>query len=221
MMSEERSRMLTKLRDRIASIDLDGAREAASQAMSAGIPLHEILAKGVSEAADIIGHKYENGEYFLSELVVSGEIMKEVTTVLRPLIERETETSLGTVVIGTAKGDLHDIGKNIVASLLRGAQFKVIDLGVDVSPDKFVKAVKDNKSAIVGVSALLTVTMPQIGNVNNALIAAGMRSETRLIVGGAALTQDYASRMGADAYAENAALGVRKCRVESSNRGSH
>jgi len=159
-----------------------------------------------------VGQKYEEGEFFLAELVMCGEILKEITMVLSPLLARETKTSISTVVIGTVKGDLHDIGKNIVASLLRAAQFTVVDLGVDVSVEKYIEAVKQHKAKILGMSALLTVTMPQIEEVNKALIDAGIRHGVKVIVGGAALTEDYALKVGADAYAENAAVGIRKCK---------
>ncbi len=177
-----------------------------------GLPALEILnamARGMEE----VGKKYEAQEYFLSELIFSGEIFKKGMMLLEPYLKRESEgEAKSVVVVGTVMNDLHDIGKNIFVTLLTAAGFKVVDLGVDVPPEKFVEAVKENNAKIVGVSALLTSTAPGIRDIVKLLEKAGLRRKVKVIVGGAALTQEMARELGADAYAETAVKGVDICK---------
>jgi methylmalonyl-CoA mutase cobalamin-binding domain/chain len=158
----------------------------------------------------VVGDKYEKGEYFLAELVVAAEVMKEALAVITPYVKGELGAR-GKVVIATVEGDLHDLGKNIVTSLLKANGFDVIDLGVNVPAQKIVDAVKEHKSDIVGMSALLSITMPKMGEVTEALKKAGLRDNVKVIVGGAALVPEFARKIGADHKAANALEGVKKC----------
>ena len=151
-----------------------------------------------------VGRLFEIEEYFVPELLLAGRAMKAGLALLRPLLAASGVEPTGRIVIGTVKGDLHDIGKNLVASMMEGAGFEVIDLGVDVPPETFIAAIREKKPQIVGMSALLTVTMPAIKTTIDALVAAGVRTRVKIMIGGAPVTEEYASEVGADAYSENA-----------------
>ena len=144
-----------KLRDAIVNLDIEGVQKACREAIDAGIPAYKAVTDGMAKGMEIVGEKYKNGEYFLAELIMVGETMKGGMKVLEPYLKGGEVKKIGKVVIGTVRGDLHDIGKNIVVTLLNAAGFEVIDLGVDVPPEKFVEAVKQNNPDIVGMSALL------------------------------------------------------------------
>jgi 5-methyltetrahydrofolate--homocysteine methyltransferase len=204
--------LLSRLRDSIVNLDFDGSKNLAQEAISKGVPANEIISKGISAAMEEVGRKFEASEYFLSELIVAGEISKEITQMLQPYLKGAEVKKIGRVVIGTVKGDLHDIGKNILGMMLESAGFEVIDLGSDVSAEAFVEAVEKNKPDIVGMSALLTVTMVEMESTINALKKAGLRDKVKVIVGGAPITEDYAKRIGADAYGKDAVMGVEICK---------
>lgn len=209
---------LLALKDNIVNLEYEKAKEAARKALEAGIePAHII--KAIAEAMDVVGKKYEKGEYFLSELIVAGELGKELTKMLEPYLKKEEIKRIGKVVIGTVKGDLHDIGKNIVAMMLEVAGFEVIDLGADVPPERFVEAVKREKPDIVAMSALLTTTMVEMKNVIEALKEAGVRDKVKVIVGGAPITRDFAESIGADGYGIDAIEGVRICKRWMQEKG--
>ena len=208
-----REELLEKIRDSIVNLDFDGSKELVRKALEAEVDPNEIISKCIAEAMNIVGEKYESGEYFLSELIVAGEIGKEITEILKPHLKGAETKKLGKVVIGTVKGDLHDIGKNIVAMMLEAAGFEVIDLGADVPPEKFVEAVEKEKPDIVAMSALLTVTMVEMENVIKALKEAGLRDKVKVIIGGAPVTEEFARKIGADAYAPDAVQGVRICKA--------
>jgi 5-methyltetrahydrofolate--homocysteine methyltransferase len=161
---------------------------------------------------EVVGEKYERNEYFLAELIMAGETMKEGMKTLEPHLKAGELKRVGKVVIGTVRGDLHDIGKNIVATLLSAAGFDVIDLGVDVPPEKFVEAVKENSPDIVGMSALLTTTMVEMEDIIKELKKAGLRDKVKVIIGGAPITREYAEKIGADAAARDAVEGVNICK---------
>ena len=209
-MKEEK--ILKRLQDCIVNLDIDGIGKAAQDALDAGIPPVRAVTEGMAKGMDIVGQKYEAKEYFLAELIMAGEVMKEGMKVLEPHLKSGEVKTLGKVAVGTVRGDLHDIGKNIVATLLGAAGFDVIDLSVDVTPEQFVEAVRTQKPKIIGMSALLTVTMPEMENVVKELKKAGLRDKVKIIVGGAPLTDDYAKKIGADAYAPNAVAGVNICK---------
>ena len=205
---------LQKIKECLVNMDLEGAKENAKKALEAGANPQDIISRGIAEGMDIVGRKFEEGEYFLSELLVAGEIAKEILKILNPYIKSgEVKLKkLGKVVIGTVRGDLHDIGKNIVAMMLNAAGFEVIDLGADVPPEKFVEAARENDANIVAMSALLSVTMPEMKVVIDELKKAGLRDKVKVIVGGAPVTEEYAKEIGADGYGENAIEGVRICK---------
>ena len=206
--------ILQKIKECIVNLDMDGAIENVKKALENKISPGEIVSKSIVEGMSIVGEKFEKGEYFLSELIVAGEIGKEIIKLLDPYLKAEkTELKkFGKVVIGTVRGDLHDIGKNIVAMMLEAAGFEVIDLGADVPPERFVEAVKEHDANIVAMSALLTVTMPEMKNVIEELKKAGLRDKVKVIVGGAPVTEEYTKSIGADGYGETAVEGVRICK---------
>ncbi len=199
---------LEKLRQAIMS---GNAREAAALAQAAltdGTPPLTIVNEGMVPAMDEVGRRFECEEYFVPELLLAARAMKAAMEPVRPLLTATGAEPTGTVVIGTVKGDLHDIGKNLVASLLEGGGFEVIDLGADVSPQRFIEAVEKSGANIVALSALLTVTMPSMKNTIQALRDAGLRDRVKVMVGGAPVTQQFADQIGADGYSENAPAAV-------------
>ena len=204
-----------KIRDEFLKFNFDEVKELVRNALKRGASPNEIIEKALRPAMEEAGRRFEVGEFFLAELVVAGDLFKEVMDeILIPEIRRAgAETKrLGTVVIGTVRGDLHDIGKSIVATMLSAAGFEVIDLGVDVSPEKFVEAVREYDADIVAMSALLTTTMLEMKNVIEALEQAGLRGKVKVIVGGAAVTEEFAKGIGADGYGEDAVKAVEVCK---------
>jgi corrinoid protein of di/trimethylamine methyltransferase len=181
-------------------------------------PMHLVTA-GMTPAMNEVGRRFEEGEYFVPELLLSARAMKSALEILRPLLAASGAQPIGKVIIGTVKGDLHDIGKNLVASMLEGGGFEIHDLGSDVPPERFVEAVMRTNADIVALSALLTVTMPAMQATIEALSKAGIRDRVRVMLGGAPLTQKYADIIGADGYSENAnaalALAKRLIRAEA------
>ncbi|NTU64024.1 MAG: cobalamin-binding protein [Chloroflexi bacterium] len=170
--------------------------------------MDERLQKIYDSAMQEVGRLFEEGEYFVPEMLISARAMQTGLALLKPHLVQANVQSAGKVIIGTVKGDLHDIGKNLVAMMLEGAAFEIIDLGVDVSPDKFVEAVKTHQPAIVGLSALLTTTMPNMKTTIEALKTAGLRDQVKVIIGGAPVTETYASDIGADGFATDASRAV-------------
>ncbi|RJS77187.1 cobalamin-binding protein [Candidatus Bathyarchaeota archaeon] len=204
--------LLEKIKEAIVNLDIDNIQKLCKEAVDAGIPAYKVVTDGMAKGMDIVGQKYEANEYFLAELIMAGETMKEGMKVLEPYLKTGEVKRLGKVVIGTVRGDLHDIGKNIAATLLRSAGFDVIDLGVDVSPEQFVEAVRRNNPDIVAMSALLTTTMTEMENTIKALKEAGLRDKVKIIIGGAPITPEYAEKIGADAAAKDAVDGVNICK---------
>jgi 5-methyltetrahydrofolate--homocysteine methyltransferase len=178
--------------------------KALSQDISAG----EVLNKGLVAGMSVVSEKFKNNEIFIPEVLISARAMNSGLEILKPLLAEFKVESKGKVVIGTVKGDLHDIGKNIVAMLLQGAGFDVIDLGADVSKEKFVEFAKKEKADILGMSALLTTTMLYMKETIDALQEAGLRQNVKVIIGGAPVTDSYASQIQADGYAPDAASAV-------------
>ncbi len=202
---------LAALKESVISLDFDGVAKAAGEAMAAGIDPNKAINEGMVLGMAVVGDKFEKGEYFLSELVVAAEVMREGVKVVAPFIKGESASKLGKVVIVTVEGDHHDLGKNIVTSLLRVQGFEVIDLGVDVATEKIITAIKEHQPSIVGMSALLTLTMPKMGEVIEALKASSMREKVKVILGGTSVTEEFAASIGADHKAVNALEGVKKC----------
>jgi 5-methyltetrahydrofolate--homocysteine methyltransferase len=200
--------ILTDLFDAILVGDSKKAQASTNAAIDAGMGPMELIAGAMIPAMDEVGRLFEAEEYFVPELLLAGRAMKSTMESLRPLMVASGQ-KLGTrVIIGTVKGDLHDIGKNIVASMLEGGGLEVIDLGADVAPEKFVNAVQEQQPQVVCMSALLTVTMPAMKATIEALKAAGVRDCVKVLVGGAPVTSQYASEIGADGYSDNASGAV-------------
>jgi 5-methyltetrahydrofolate--homocysteine methyltransferase len=168
----------------------------------------ELIQDSMVPAMDAVGRLFESEEYFVPELLLAGRAMKNAMELLKPLLSASGQKMAARVIIGTVKGDLHDIGKNIVASMLEGGGFEVIDLGTDVPPESFVAAVNERKPQVVCMSALLTVTMPAMKLTIDALESAGLRTQVKVLVGGAPVTTQYAKEIGADGYSENASGAV-------------
>ncbi len=187
---------------------LDGDQKASHQhvqsALDAGLSAEEILTQGLIPAMAEVGNLFECGEYFVPEMLISARAMQAGLSLLKPLLVASNVASMGKVIIGTVQGDLHDIGKNLVAMMMEGAGFEIVDLGTDVSPDKFVEAARKHTPQIVAMSALLTTTMPKMEMTIKALGEAGLRKNVKVMIGGAPVTEDYARSIGADGYATDA-----------------
>lgn len=196
------------LYDAIVNGNAKKAHAATETALGAGTAPMELISGSMVPAMDEVGRLFEAEEYFVPELLLAGRAMKSAMELLRPIMIASGQKFATRVVIGTVKGDLHDIGKNIVASMLEGGGFEVIDLGADVAPEKFVAAVQEREPHIVCMSALLTVTMPAMRTTIDALKRAGLRERVKVLIGGAPVTTDYAREIGADGYSENASGAV-------------
>ena len=177
-------------------------------ALAAGIPAAEILTDGMIASMAEVGRLFEEGEYFVPEMLIAARAMQAGLAVLKPQLLQAGIKSSGKIAIGTVKGDLHDIGKNLVAMMLEGAGFEIKDLGTDVTPEKFVDAVRAGDINVVALSALLTTTMPNMKNTVEALKAAGLRDKVKVIIGGAPVTEAYAQQIGADGYSADASRAV-------------
>ena len=194
----------SKLTEAILSGDTKAAVAVTRQALDEKADPQELVTKYMIPAMDEVGRRFETGDCFVPELLISARAMKASLELIRPLLAARGAEPVGRVVIGTVRGDLHDIGKNLVASMLEGAGFEVIDLGVDVGPDKFVAEAQAKNADLVALSALLTTTMPNMRSVVEELTKAGVRDRIKVIVGGAPVTQRYADEIGADGYSDNA-----------------
>jgi 5-methyltetrahydrofolate--homocysteine methyltransferase len=203
---------LQALAEAIINGKRNDAVELTKKLIDAGVPAKRILDEGLIAGMSVVGEKFKNGEYFVPEVLVAARAMKAAMELLRPLLATSDVEPIGTVVIGTVRGDLHDIGKNLVAMMLEGVGFRVVDLGVDVPAEKFIEAAKEHKANIVGMSALLTTTMTYMPEVIKALEAEGIRNRVKVIIGGAPVTQEWADQIGADGYAPDAASVVDKCK---------
>ncbi len=186
----------------------DEVGTATQKALDEGMSAQEILSDGLIGGMDEVGKDFKAGDLFIPEVLMSAKAMHAGMAVLRPLLAESGALSLVKIVIGTIAGDLHDIGKNLVGMMLEGAGFEIIDLGTDVSPEKFVEAVRAEGADLVGMSALLTTTMPSMKATIEALTEAGLRDSVKVIVGGAPVTAGFAEDIGADAYAPDAASAV-------------
>ena len=199
---------MSDLYDAILNGKAPAAAAATRQALEEGAAALDLIQREMMPAMDEVGRRFECEEYFVPELLLAGRAMKVALELLRPLLTSSGAQSAGRVIIGTVKGDLHDIGKNIVASMLEGGGFEVIDLGADVAPQKFIDAITKNNAGLLCLSALLTVTMPGMKATIEALRAAGLRERVKVMIGGAPVTQRFADEIGADGYGENAPAAV-------------
>ena len=189
----------------------DEVQNLVQQALNEKIPSKKILDEGLVAGMDVVGEKFKNNEFYVPEVLIAARAVQRGMDMLKPVLAESGVEPVARCAIGTVKGDLHDIGKNLVSMMLQGAGFDINDLGVDVSPEKFVEAVKGG-AQILGLSALLTTTMPSMKEVIDALQKEGIRDKVKVMVGGAPLTQEYADEIGADGYAPDAASAVDKAK---------
>jgi 5-methyltetrahydrofolate--homocysteine methyltransferase len=194
----------------VLSFDAIKVGELTEAEVASGTDIEQILDDGLIAAMDEVGIQFSKGQLFVPEMLMAARAMKAGLTILKPLLEKTDSKMIGTVVIGTVKGDLHDIGKNLVGMMLEGAGFNVVDLGVDVDATRFLSAIKETSADIVALSALLTTTLPAMGATLRSLAEAGI--EVKTMVGGAPVTQSYADKVGADGYAGDAATAVELAR---------
>ncbi len=192
--------------------DREKAVKLTREALEAGTGAQEIITGGLQAGMNVVGEKFSSGEYFLPDMLLAARAMQTALEELKPALEKTGVPTIGRVVIGTVAGDMHDVGKNVVATFLKGSGFEVYDLGLNVADQAFIDEVREKKADILGMSALLTTTMPIMGRIIQLLEEAGMRSGVKVIVGGAPVTQDYANYIGADAYAHDGGKAIRVCR---------
>jgi 5-methyltetrahydrofolate--homocysteine methyltransferase len=192
--------------------DMAGVQAAVKRALEDKTPVETILKEGLISPMDEVGRRFEAGEFYVPEMLIAARAMKAGVALLRPLLIEAGIRPLGKVIMGTVSGDLHDIGKNLVGLMLEGAGFQVIDVGTDVSPQAFVEAVRKEEPQLLGLSALLTTTMPNAGATVKALQEAGLKEKVKVMVGGAPVTQGFADQIGADGFAEDAARAVNKAK---------
>jgi len=201
---------LTQLQQALISGKAPDVERLVSAALDAGVGVKEILYDGLISAMGEVGARFKRNEFYVPEVLIAARAMNVGLTILEPKLADAGIEPIGRIAVGTVKGDLHDIGKNLVSMMLRGAGFDVIDLGIDVGPDKFVEAAKQDGVGAIGMSALLTTSMPSMVAVIEALKAAGLG--TKVIIGGAPVTQSYADEIGADGYAPDASTAVDVCK---------
>jgi 5-methyltetrahydrofolate--homocysteine methyltransferase len=200
---------LEEIKDLIIRVsDVEEVKETVDRILKSGVDPLEIL-NTLNQALDEVGRRYEKGEYFLSELIMAGVLSTEVTSLLEPHLIRSRRISLGKVVIGTVRGDIHDIGKNILIMMLRSAGFDVVDLGVDVPAENFANAIEEKQANILGMSALLTSSMDEMKKVTETIEKRGLRNRVKIVVGGRPLTREFAKEIGADGYAKDAVEAVK------------
>lgn len=202
------SKILEQLATAIIEGDMDSTPELVKKALAEGFSPSQVLNDGMVVGMNEVGARFKAGEMFVPEVLMSAEAMQAGLEILRPLLAETGAKMLGTIIMATVQGDLHDIGKNLVGMMCEGAGFKVIDLGFDVSPERIVQAVKEYKPDIVGLSALLTTTMRAMAHTIKALEEAGLRDKVKVMVGGAPLDSEFAAKIGADGYGSNAPAGV-------------
>jgi 5-methyltetrahydrofolate--homocysteine methyltransferase len=208
MNAESTGLLIAVLRQAVIDGHAAAAAAATERALATGVPPRTLVDEALIPAMDEAGRLFECGEFFVPELLVAARALKASQALITPLLTGSQAASAGRVAIGTVKGDMHDIGKNLVVALLQGGGFEVIDLGADVPPERFVAAARDDGADIIGLSALLTTTMLQMKATMQALDQAGVRGAVKVIVGGAPVTQRFADEIGADGYADNAAAAV-------------
>ena len=203
---------LDQLRTFIIEGNAPGAQELTQKALDEGMDAIDIVNEGLIPGMDVVGAKFKSFEYYLPEVLVSARAMKTAMALVTPLLVNREGASVGRAVIGTVKGDLHDIGKNLVGMMMEGAGFEVIDLGTDVAPDAFLAAVEDREPGIICMSALLTTTMPMMKATIDLIEASEVRQRVKIMVGGAPVTATYANDIGADGYAAEAASAVEQAK---------
>jgi 5-methyltetrahydrofolate--homocysteine methyltransferase len=202
---------LKPIYDNVIEGQADDVESGVKAALAAGVDAGVILNEALIAAMDEVGCRFEDGDFFVPEMLISARAMQAGLALLKPHLASTDIRAAGKIAIGTVKGDLHDIGKNLVAMMLEGAGFEIIDLGVDATPEAFVKAVQEGAN-LIGMSALLTTTMSNMANTIEALKAAGLRDKVKVMVGGAPVTEEFAKSIGADAFAPDASSATRVAR---------
>ncbi len=198
------SELLKKLNEAVITGNAGEAKSLTEQAITERLNPETIVNQGLIAAMAVVGDKFKTGEFFVPEMLIAARAMYASLDLLRPMLTEAQAKGKGTIVIGTVKGDLHDIGKNLVSMMMEGAGLKVVNLGTDVSPEKFVAAIQEHKPRLVGMSALLTTTMPVMKKTVEAIKTAGLRDQVSILIGGAPVTQKYCDEIGADGYASDA-----------------
>jgi 5-methyltetrahydrofolate--homocysteine methyltransferase len=205
--------ILQQIADSLRNGEDERVAELTQQALDAGLPVKEVLDNGLIGGMTVVGELFRNHDIFLPEVLLAARAMQRGVDILKPLLVGEGVPTAGTVVIGTARGDLHDIGKNLVGIMLKGAGFEVIDLGNDVSAERFVDTAVESGASVIGISALLTTTMTSMKGVVDLLQERGLTGKIRTIIGGAPVSKDFAGEIGADAYGYDAANAVEQVKV--------
>jgi corrinoid protein of di/trimethylamine methyltransferase len=204
--------ILEKVANALIAGKQDEVVKLTQEALDAGTAAKEILDNGLLAGMDVVGQRFKAGDMFIPEVLLCARCMHGAMDILKPLLSEGDAAGAGTYLIGTVEGDLHDIGKNLVSMMLQGAGFKVVDLGTNITAQQFVDAVKEHNPQVVGMSALLTTTMPKMEETIAALKEAGIRDQVKIMAGGAPVTQDFVDKIGADAYGANAASAVEKAK---------
>jgi len=204
--------LLEKIAERLIVGKIDEVKELSQQALDQGTSPRDIIDKGLLAGMDVVGKRFKAGDMFIPEVLLCARCMHGTMDILKPLLSEADSAGVGIYVIGTVEGDLHDIGKNLVSMMLQGAGFEVIDLGTNIKPQQFVDAVREHKPTILGLSALLTTTMPKMEETIKALKEAGIRDQVKIMAGGAPVTQAFVDEIGADAYGANAASATEKAK---------
>lgn len=208
----DKQETLAKIANSLAELDSETLKKSLENALHNKISVQEIIREGLGKGMQVVGERYEKGEYFLSELIMAGVTMREGMVLMEPYFKGQTSETRGKILIGTVEGDLHDIGKNIVATMLRSAEFEVHDLGVDVPPETFVKKTEEIKPDIVALSALLSVTLGKVKETIRALSDSSLRKDLKIIIGGSCLNLKIAKELGADAFGRDAWDGVNQAK---------
>ena len=198
---------LTQVAENVIRGQAPKVKQLVENSLAENIPVGKILNEGLIAGMNVVGEKFKNNEFHIPEVLIAARAMKSGMELIRPLLAESGIEPVGTVAIGTVKGDLHDIGKNLVMMMLEGAGFEIIDLGIDVTVDQFISAIDDG-AQVIAMSALLTTTMPTMKTVIDEIEEAGLREHVKIMIGGAPITQGYADEIGADGYARDAASGV-------------
>ena len=204
--------LLEKMAERLIVGKIDEVKELSQQALDQGISPREIIDKGLLAGMEVVGKRFKAGDMFIPEVLLCARCMHGAMDILKPLLSEADAAGVGIYLIGTVEGDLHDIGKNLVSMMLQGAGFEVIDMGTNITPQQFVDAVKEHKPTILGLSALLTTTMPKMEETIKALKEAGIRDQVKIMAGGAPVTQAFVDEIGADAYGANAASATERAK---------
>ncbi len=202
-----------KIQETLVSLDAEGTIQLVNDALKQDTPATDILNKGLIAGMDIVGEKMENEDMFIPEVLMAAQTMSQCVEILKPLLGDEDAASRGSVIIGTVKGDLHDIGKNLVAMMMESAGLTVHNLGVDIAPEEFVKQIKEKNANILCMSALLTTTMPMMKQTIDAVVESGLRDQVKIMIGGAPVTQGFADDIGADAMAPDAGSAAKKAKA--------